>query len=119
MTIINNVKETRQLIYIKSPQIPDATEPNHPVTLSQLQSSARRYTVSIGDGVNSTIQITHGLNNLDIFVIVREANTPFTQILPSNYMDAPNLTIIDSNNVSIKFINEVPSLNKYKMTIIG
>ena len=91
----------------------DATLPQQPATLRQLQAiSYKKYATDIGDGSKTTITVQHGLGTRDILVQVRESATPYRLILP----DAIYVSSI--NGIVLEFLLP-PDKNAYRVTILG
>jgi len=69
-----------------------------------------KYSANVGDGINKSIQITHGLGTTDLTgVAVWE--------LSGNHRAALVETrIIDSNNISLEF-STVPSSSAYRVVV--
>jgi hypothetical protein len=72
--------------------------------------TGHKVTALIGDGVNNTFVITHGLNVRTVLVMIRDA---VTNELVTADIEATNLT-----QITVSFIS-IPTLNAYEVTIIG
>ena len=73
---------------------------------------ARKYSTNIGDGVSTSITVTHNLNTLDVVTSIRDAvsgSAVTTDWLPAT----PNTVVFNFSSSS------VPSVNAYRVTIIG
>lgn len=70
-----------------------------------------KFSVSIGDGVRSSYTINHRLGTQDVVVMVRETASPFSQV-------EANIKFQDVNNIVVTF-DSAPSLNQYRVTIVG
>lgn len=70
-----------------------------------------KYAASIGNGSATSFSVTHNLGSEDVLVQVRMTGSPKSVV-------EPDISVIDSNSVSIGF-NVAPTLNQYRVTIIG
>jgi hypothetical protein len=70
-----------------------------------------KYAVNIGDGTATTFTINHNLNSIDITVLVREAVSPYDQVITDTQM-------IDANNIKILFANP-PTSSQYRVVVTG
>ena len=66
---------------------------------------------NVGNGSLTSIVITHNLNTRDAAVLVREAGSPYAQVVP-------DVEFTDVNTVTLKFA-VAPTSNQYVCTIIG
>lgn len=64
----------------------------------------------IGDGINSTFNVTHNLGSQDVHVVVRDLNT--------NLLAFPAIQPVDTNNVNVSF-NFIPLLTSYSVSIFA
>lgn len=78
----------------------------------------RSYSTNIGNGVNTTYIVTHGLETQDIVISLRETVSPYNAVIPSNLINSPMIQITSANTITIKFA-KAPTLNKYRITVIG
>lgn len=72
---------------------------------------ARKYSETIGDGINSSFIITHNLNTRDCVVSIHPNEAPYEEVSPS--IQKTNL-----NALTISFVDAVPT-GKYRVTVIG
>lgn len=70
-----------------------------------------KYAASIGNGSATSFSVTHNLGSEDVVVQVRMVGSPKSVV-------EPDISIIDSNSVSIGF-NVAPTLNQYRVIVIG
>lgn len=81
------------------------------VHVNGVTSFTKKYTTTIGNGVDTVYTINHGLNTLDVIVSIREATAPYSSVYPViNYMDA--------NDISVTF-TVAPTTGQYKVIIIS
>ena len=71
---------------------------------------ARKYSVSIGDGVSTSYTVTHNLGTTDVHVTIKNIST--------TYIAYTDVTTPSSNTVVIYFA-VAPSSNSYRVTVIG
>jgi hypothetical protein len=72
---------------------------------------ARKYSVSIGDGTNTTFTVTHGLATEDVYVSVREA-VGFKEFVLAD------IAVTGTGTISVTF-GDIPTSNQYRVTVIG
>lgn len=97
----------------KIKNLPDATEPQQPVTLKQLQGvSYKKYAVDIGDGSATVFSVGHNLGTRDVIVQVRQNISPYQFIEPAATKTATN------DSVTIEF-NVSPIPAEYRVIILG
>lgn len=72
---------------------------------------ANKVVASIGDGVATSIAVTHNLNTMDCIVGIRDVVSPFEGVLC-------NWEFTSVNVITFKFL-EAPLSGKYSVTIIG
>jgi len=82
-----------------------------PVAAPTTFALARKLTQLIGDNAATSIAITHNLNTQDVVVSIREAGGSFEEVYA-------NVEITDVNTITVKFA-VAPTLNEYKVTVIG
>ncbi|OME53972.1 hypothetical protein BSK59_15435 [Paenibacillus odorifer] len=70
-----------------------------------------KYSVNIGDGLNTSFTIKHNLDTQDVVIMVRESTVPKSSV-------PFNVEIIDNNSVLIKLGDIIPT-NKLRVTIVG
>lgn len=74
-------------------------------------SRTRKYATNIGNGIATTITVTHNLNTTDIIVTLREVATPYNIVIT-------DIQIVDANNIKLLF-TVAPSTNQYRVVVIG
>lgn len=70
-----------------------------------------KYATNVGDGVATSIVVTHNLNTQDAVVLVRYASDSFAQVIP-------DVEFTSVNSVTLKFA-VAPALNQYRAVVIG
>ena len=78
---------------------------------NRLQISPIVYTVLVGNGENTEINVQHDINTLDVIVQIYEAASPYATV------DA-GIERVDANNINLIF-NEAPANNEYKVIVMG
>jgi hypothetical protein len=73
---------------------------------------AAGYAASIGDGTNTTYNVTHSLNTTDVLVQVWD-----TGVTPRELV-SPDLYVVDVDTVRVTF-SSAPTSNQYRIVIIG
>jgi hypothetical protein len=68
-----------------------------------------RYVTDVGDGLATTITVSHGLGTQDVEVFVRRNISPFEQI-------QPDVQVTDCNNVKL-FFAFAPAARQYRVII--
>lgn len=71
---------------------------------------SRVYTVQIGDGASTSLNINHGLNKATVITSIREIAT-------GKYWDA-EVTRVDNLNITIAFAT-APTVNQFEVTVNG
>lgn len=71
---------------------------------------ARKHSATVGDGVATSIAVTHNLGTSDVTVALRDAT--------SNAVVYTNYVVTDTNTVTFSFAN-APASNSVRATIIG
>jgi Cu/Ag efflux protein CusF len=71
----------------------------------------KKYSANVGDGTNTSYVITHNLNSQDLAVSLREVASPYALVLT-------DIEFTSVNTLTVKFAS-APSLNQYKITIVG
>lgn len=69
-----------------------------------------RYAADIGNGVLTTIPVTHSLNTLDVHISVYDKT--------GNVMVFPDISLTDVNTASLVFAT-APTANQYRVVVIG
>lgn len=72
---------------------------------------ARKYSLTIGDGIANSFTITHGLNTRDVTVSVRELASPYNVVETDIAM-----TTVDAITISMA---AVPTASAYRVTVVG
>lgn len=72
---------------------------------------ANKVTAQIGNGLLTTIPVTHNLNTRDCTVLIRETASPYAMVMT-------DMEFTDLNTVTFKFA-VAPTSNQYTVTIIG
>ena len=72
---------------------------------------AMKHTATIGDGAATSYVITHGLNTQDAVVSVREAGSPFNQVIA-------DVEMTSASTLTVSFAT-APSLDSKVVTIVG
>ena len=87
-------------------------DPNFATTITNsIALKADKYSVAIGNGVATSIVVTHGLNSRDVVVMLRETASPYAQVITDVEM-----TSLDT--VTAKFAI-APTSNQYTAVIVG
>jgi hypothetical protein len=76
-----------------------------------LDARMRRYSTLIGDGVATSIAVTHSLNTRDVVVQVYDA-AAYTVITPTS------ITRTDANTVTLGY-GAAPALNAHRVVVMG
>ena len=90
----------------------DAIKAVTPLTLQTKLNNAfnsLKYNTPIGDGTNTSFVITHGLNDANVHVQIKETAAPFGKVIG-------DIDWTDANNVQVTFINP-PTTNQYTVSI--
>lgn len=77
----------------------------------QTHQVARKYSVAIGDGIETSLVVTHNLNTRDVTVTVRETGSPYAVVFPDIEM-----TSVDT--ITVKFAT-APTENQYTVVVVG
>lgn len=80
-------------------------------TVAVDSSVVRQYAANIGDGSTTNIVVTHSLGTRDVQVIVRNASTPWEQVIVDN--EATSTT-----TVTLRFAT-APTTNQYRVIVQG
>ena len=73
-------------------------------------SMPKKYSLNIGNGSATTINVAHGLATTDVVVSVWEIDT--------KTLVECDITYVDTNNISLTFAI-APTSNQYRVVIIG
>jgi len=74
-------------------------------------SGGRKFAITIGNGIQTTFSINHGLSSEDVIVSVRES-------IGSKNFVYPNIQILDTNTIQVVF-GVAPTSNQYRVVIVG
>ena len=77
----------------------------------QTHQVARKYSVAIGNGADTSLVVTHNLNTRDVTVTVRETGSPYAVVFPDIEM-----TSVDT--ITVKFAT-APTSNQYTVVVVG
>ena len=77
----------------------------------QTHQVARKYSVAIGNGADTSLVVTHNLNTRDVTVTVRETGSPYAVVFPDIEM-----TSVDT--ITVKFAT-APTENQYTVVVVG
>lgn len=72
---------------------------------------ARKHSVAVGDGSNTSYTVTHNLGTRDVMVSVRETSSPYAKV-------EPDIAMTTTNTVTISFA-VAPTSTQYTVTVIG
>jgi len=70
-----------------------------------------KFSASIGDGTTTSFVVNHNLNTQDIVVMVRQAASPYSQVIP----DVEATTV---SSATIVFAT-APTTNQYRVVVVG
>lgn len=70
-----------------------------------------KYSANIGNGVLTSIPVTHNLNTMDVTITVREASAPYSVVFT-------DITVTGVNGITLDFA-AAPTTNQYRVTVIG
>lgn len=70
-----------------------------------------RYAVDIGNGSDTAIVVTHGLNTRDVSITVREVASPYAVVYP-------DVEMTSTTTCTIRFAT-APTTNQYRVIVIG
>lgn len=105
----NTTRADAKLIFSNSTEKWQLTQ--GPLATPQTFNIPGKVTASIGNGVATSIAVTHNLNTQDVMVSIRESASPYGQVLADT-------ECTDANTVTLKFAT-APSTNQYIATLIG
>ena len=89
-----------------------ANDPNFATTITtELAKKTNKYVKTIGDGSNTSFEITHNLGTRDIAITIRETSTPYAQVIT-------DVEMTTENTITVKFA-QPPKPNEYTVTIVG
>lgn len=71
----------------------------------------QKYTTAIGDGSTTAYVVTHSLNSRDVYVAVRETNSPYAQVFA-------DVVMTSADTVTVTFA-VAPTSNQYTVIVIG
>lgn len=78
---------------------------------TQLNARNRKYAASIGDGVATSIVVTHNLNSQDVTVALREVDTPYAMVMT-------DIEFTTVNTITVKFA-AAPTAGQYRVIVTG
>ncbi len=76
-----------------------------------LTTATRTFKGTIGDGSSTSISVTHSLNTRDVTVSVREAASPYAQVLVASEATSINAVTLD--------FATAPSNGQYRVLVLG
>lgn len=82
-----------------------------PIYVNGVAATTRKYTTTIGNGVDLTYTVTHNLNTTNIINSIRRAISPYDVVYPT-------VSIINANSISVEFTT-VPATNEFSVTILA
>lgn len=71
----------------------------------------RKFSTTVGNASLTTLTVVHNLNTRDVLVQVRDAATPFEEVLVDN-------AATDANTISLTFA-VAPATGAYRVTVVG
>ena len=77
----------------------------------QTHQVARKYSVAVGDGIETSLVVTHNLNTRDVIATVRETGSPYAVVFPDIEM-----TSVDT--ITVIFAT-APTSNQYTVVVVG
>lgn len=80
------------------------------VWLGTQNTSCRKYSNMIGDGINTRFTVTHGLSSYDVVTQVQRVATRRVVIVDVEYLTADTVTITFANP---------PASNAFRVTVVG
>lgn len=87
-------------------------DPNFATTImTELEKKTESFTQTIGDGLNASYQVVHGLGTRDVLVHVRQAGSPYAVVIA----DVEATTI---NSVTISSTSPM-EIDEYVVTVVG
>ena len=87
-------------------------DPNFATTiLTKLAEKTKKYTQQIGNGSDTVIEVSHGLNSRDVIVQLRETASPYAVVIT-------DVEMTTTNKIILRFA-KAPATNEYTVTIIG
>lgn len=72
---------------------------------------ARKYSIRVGNGADTTYTVTHNLGTIDVVVQVFENGSPYAQV-------ETDIEHTNSNTVTVKFAT-APSTDQYRVIVVG
>lgn len=108
--LVGSAPETLDTLY----EIAEALgrDPNFATTiLTKLAEKTKKYTQQIGNGSDTVIEVSHGLNSRDVIVQLRETAPPYAVVMT-------DVEITTTDKITLRFA-EAPATNEYTVTIIG
>jgi len=81
------------------------------VTTALGYTPVKKYATDIGNGSATAITVNHGLNTMDVTVLVRENVSPYSQVIT-------DVQIVDTNKIKLLFAT-APSSGQYRVVVTG
>jgi hypothetical protein len=75
-----------------------------------LESVFSYSTITVGNGISTSLTFTHNLNRSTVMVVVKEVST--------GYLVYPDIDVISSNAVTLEF-STPPTISQYAVTVVG
>ena len=108
--LVGSAPETLDTLY----EIAEAlgSDPNFATTiLTSLAEKTKKHTQQIGNGSDTVIEVSHGLNSRDVIVQLRETASPYAVVMT-------DVEMTTTNKITLRFA-KAPATNEYTVTIIG
>jgi hypothetical protein len=77
----------------------------------QTHQVARKYSVAIGNGADTSLVVTHNLNARDVTVTVRETGSPYAVVFP-------DIEMTSADTITVIFAT-APTSNQYTVVVVG
>jgi len=78
---------------------------------TQFNARTKKYSANVGDSIATTINVTHGLNTMDLIVSLREVLSPYNGVIT-------DWQIIDVNSICLLFA-VAPTAAQYRVVVVG
>jgi len=108
--LVGSAPETLDTLY----EIAEAlgSDPNFATTiLTRLAEKTKKHTQQIGNGSDTVIEVSHGLNSRDVIVQLRETASPYAVVMT-------DVEMTTTNKITLRFA-KAPATNEYTVTIVG